>query len=616
MQSNQRVIIAILLSFVVLYGYQLLVPAPRRLTHAAGTAAGNAEAVGVAPAGASEAPGAAAAGRSDTAGATPANAETTPGATGTAATTTTQPAPAATLTDTAEHDVVVDTKLVHAVFSNRGGVLTNWTLKKYTGTDGKAVDLVPASLPPNEARPFSLRLSDPARTGLVNTALFHSSANGPIDATSRPVTFTFAYEDQSGFRVKKAFTISPDSYVITFSVDASDGKAPLNPVVQWGPGLGDSVFLANQNSRFATYNQHSQAIVQVQGQRSPNRLPALKVQQQPTWQGDYPFAGIDDHYFIAALVRPGVARLTYRPTLVQVPATDAQPAGQRELMSFDILFATPPSNVRVFIGPKDFDVLAAVDDQDHQPRQLVNAIYYGIFQVIAVPLLHALKWINSFVGNYGWSIIFLTILINAAIFPLRHKSVVSMRKMQQLQPQVKAIQDRYANLSMTDPKRQKQNEEMMALYREKGVNPASGCLPMLLTLPILFAFYSMLSVSIELRGQPFALWIHDLSQHDPYYITPVLMGLSMLWQQRMTPVADPQQAKIMMFTPIMFLFFFLWAPSGLVLYWLVSNLLGIGQQLLTNRLIGPAPVAAPRPPAERRLKQAGAGQTDSARGTR
>jgi YidC/Oxa1 family membrane protein insertase len=156
----------------------------------------------------------------------------------------------------------------------------------------------------------------------------------------------------------------------------------------------------------------------------------------------------------------------------------------------------------------------------------------------------------------------------------------------------------------------------MALYREKGVNPASGCVPMVLTLPILFAFYSMLSVSIELRGQPFALWIHDLSQHDPYYITPVLMGFSMLWQQRMTPVADPQQAKIMMITPIMFLFFFLWAPSGLVIYWLVSNLLGIGQQLLTNRLIGGAPATAPRPPAERRLKQAGAGQTDSARGTR
>jgi YidC/Oxa1 family membrane protein insertase len=202
------------------------------------------------------------------------------------------------------------------------------------------------------------------------------------------------------------------------------------------------------------------------------------------------------------------------------------------------------------------------------------------------------------------------------MFPLRHRSVVSMRKMQALQPQVKAIQDRYAKLKMTDPARQKQNEELMALYRKEGVNPASGCVPMLLTLPILFAFYSMLSVSIELRGQPFALWIHDLSQHDPYYITPVLMGISMIWQQRLTPVADPAQAKIMMLTPVMFLFMFLWAPSGLVIYWFVSNLLGIAQQYGTNRLIGTPVVKQVRPPAERRMKQAGAGQTDGVRNSR
>jgi YidC/Oxa1 family membrane protein insertase len=593
MQSNQRVLLAVLLSFLVLWGYTLLVPPPKKPITAADAAS-----VGkpVAPAAAEGA----------TAGAVAAGAA--PSAPSNSATAAPTPAAAATVGDTEEHDVVVDTKLVHAVFSNRGGVLTSWTLKKYTDQTGHSVDLVPSSLPPGESRPFSLRVTDPARTALVNAALFQASTRGPVDATGTPVTLTFSYEDQSGFRAKKTFTMAPESYVITFSADVVDGQNTLNPVVEWGPGLGDSTFLANQNSRFATYNQHSQAIVYADG--SVKRLPTLKVQQQPTWQGDYPFAGIDDHYFIASFVRPGVARLTYRPTLVAVPATGAQPATQRELISFDALFAAPPSNVRVFVGPKDFDILKSVDGD------LVRSIYYGIFSPIAVPLLHALKWINGFAGNFGWSIILLTILINVAIFPLRHKSVVSMRKMQQLQPQVKAIQDRYAGLAMTDPKRQKLNEELMALYKEKGVNPASGCVPMLLTMPILFAFYSMLSVSIELRGQPFALWIHDLSQHDPYYITPVLMGLSMLWQQRMTPVADPQQAKIMMITPIMFLFFFLWAPSGLVLYWLVSNLLGIGQQLLTNRLIGGAPAAAPRPPAERRLKQAGAGQTDNARGTR
>ena len=229
---------------------------------------------------------------------------------------------------------------------------------------------------------------------------------------------------------------------------------------------------------------------------------------------------------------------------------------------------------------------------------------------MVVPLLRALKWIYGYVGNYGWSIIILTILLNAVMFPLRHKSVVSMRKMQELQPEVKAIQNRYSKLKATDPARQKMNSELMALYRERGVNPASGCMPMLLTMPVLFAFYSLLAVAIEIRGAPFVLWITNLSQHDPMYVTPILMGMTMVIQQRMTPsTADPMQQKIMMFMPVMFTFMFLWAPSGLVLYWLTSNIWAVGQQYVTNQIIGPTQVRTVRPPAERRLKRVGSGQT-------
>ena len=212
-----------------------------------------------------------------------------------------------------------------------------------------------------------------------------------------------------------------------------------------------------------------------------------------------------------------------------------------------------------------------------------------MFAFLVVPLLQALKWVNSFIGNFGWSIIALTILINVVLFPLRHKSMVSMRKMQKLQPKVKQIQERYAKYKVTDPERQKMNQEMMALYKEHGVNPASGCVPMLLTLPILFAFYSLLAMSIELRHAPFVGYITDLARPDAFYITPILMGLSMFWQQRMMPsTADPVQQKMFLFMPIIFTFSFLWAPSGLVLYWLSSNLLAIGQQYLTNRLTGDA----------------------------
>jgi len=185
-----------------------------------------------------------------------------------------------------------------------------------------------------------------------------------------------------------------------------------------------------------------------------------------------------------------------------------------------------------------------------------------------------------------------------------------MRKMQELQPDVKAIQNRYSKLKATDPARQKMNSELMALYRERGVNPASGCMPMLLTMPVLFAFYSLLAVSIEIRGAPFVLWITNLAQHDPMYVTPILMGMTMVIQQRMTPsTADPMQQKIMMFMPVMFTFMFLWAPSGLVLYWLISNIWAVGQQYITNKIIGPTEARTVRPPAERRLKRVGSGQT-------
>ena len=169
-----------------------------------------------------------------------------------------------------------------------------------------------------------------------------------------------------------------------------------------------------------------------------------------------------------------------------------------------------------------------------------------------------------------------------------------MRKMQALQPEVKAIQERYAKYKVTDPERQKMNQEMLGLYKQKGVNPVAGCLPMALTFPILLALYSLLSVAIELRGAPFIGWIHDLASKDPTYVWPILMGATMFWQQKMMPTtADPIQQKMFLLMPIIFTVSFLWAPAGLVVYWFVSNLLAIGQQYLTNRMIGaPAPVRA------------------------
>jgi len=287
-----------------------------------------------------------------------------------------------------------------------------------------------------------------------------------------------------------------------------------------------------------------------------------------------------------------------------VPGTEGT---QRTFVAQTLHFAEPPQNVRFFVGPKQFDLLREAD------AELVRTINYGMFAWLVVPLLSGLKWAYAFTGNYGWSIVILTILISIAMFPLRHKSVVSMRKMQAIQPEMKAIQDRYKSLSMTDPARQKMNTEVMNLYRERGVNPASGCVPMLLTMPVLLAFYSLLSMSIELRGAPFGLWIQDLSVRDPYYVIPVMMGITNFWQVRISPTtADPQQQKIMMFMPLMFTVMLSFAPSGVVLYWFVSNLWAIGQQYFTNWLIGPPALATVRPAAERRIKSAGSGKSTGA----
>ena len=263
-------------------------------------------------------------------------------------------------------------------------------------------------------------------------------------------------------------------------------------------------------------------------------------------------------------------------------------------VAYAVRFPAPPENARFFFGPKAFDELRAIDPE------LTRAINFGMFSWLAVPLLGALKWVHGFVGNWGWAIVVLTILINLAMFPLRHKSVVSMRKMQEIQPQMKAIQERYAKYKVTDPERQKMNTEVMELYKAKGVNPASGCVPMLLTLPFLFAFYSMLpSGHRDPRRGLRRLDSPTCRGRIRISSLPILMGVTMFWQTKMHAERrrsgaaedhDVHAADVHVHVSRF--------PSGLVIYWLVSNLWTIGQQYFTNYLIG----APARPVQNRPLK--------------
>ena len=588
---ERRLLLAIVLTFVVLTAYQWLVPTPPSPQLAQPTAATvGSTAVASQPA-------------------------TTPPGVAQAPVAPTTPvlAPVETVrADTAERTVVVDNGLVRAVFSNRGATLSGWQLSGYLA-DGKPVDLVPHDVPADQPKPFSLKLDDAAKTARLNTALFAltggtaqaGAESSTLDARTAPVALAFEYQDAAGLQARKEFRMEPNSYVVTVSATVSDAGTAISPTIQWGPGLGDVLAVGGGGAFTAV--RKSEAIFSVDG--DVERIQAADLLETPKYQDGYDFAGVDTHYFMSVAVKPGSAELEYHP--LSIPSVGSDPAVSRDYVGYDVRFRSVPSgpsSVKFFVGPKHFVSLQKAD------ADLVRAIWFGMFAFLCVPLLSALNWLNGFVGNYGWSIILLTVIINAAMFPLRHKSNVSMRKMQAIQPQVKAIQDRYAKLSMTDPGRQKMNTEMMELYRQKGVNPASGCVPMLLTFPVLLAFYSLLSEAIELRGAPFIWWIHDLAAADPYYVTPILMGASQVLQQKMMPMtgADPVQQKMMLFMPIIFTFLFLTSPAGLALYWFASNVLVILQQVLTNKMIGPPEIRAPRTPAERKMKKVGEGKTESA----
>jgi YidC/Oxa1 family membrane protein insertase len=240
-----------------------------------------------------------------------------------------------------------------------------------------------------------------------------------------------------------------------------------------------------------------------------------------------------------------------------------------------------PMAMRVFVGPKDLDILKTV-----RPP-LDSLVNFGWFGFISAPLFYVLRWMHAYISNYGWAIVLLTAAINTLLYPLTLRSWRSMQKMQKVAPEVKQIQDRYKKYSMKDPRRQEMNKEVMAIYGREGINPMGSCLPMLVQMPIWFGINRMLTATIELRHAPWMFWISDLSIRDPYYILPVLMAVMMYVQQKMTPMTatDPSQQRMMTMMPLMMgaMFIFLPLSSGLYLYILTSNIIGIAQRWHLNR---------------------------------
>ena len=566
---ERRTLLAVFLAFIVVYVYQAYIappagPTPTEQTSTAPTAV---------------------------AGTTPATAPVAPAAPAAA----TAPNPSMVVGAEREETVTLETAQVRAVFTNRGGRLTNWVLKGYLDRTGQPVDLVASGLPTAQPLPLSVETDTPALTARLNDALLRTQVD---DAAKRVV---FEGEDADGVAVRKEFQLDPASFLLSVLVSARQGTQPLATGLVWGPGLGD--LGATTGGGFFSRDISRAPEALLQSGEDVERISHATVAEGSTARtGTYRFIGIDDHYFLMAALSTGPLTGTFKALSHAMPGQEGR---ERQLLSVVLRQQEPGKALKLYVGPKSFDVMKGIDGE------FVRAINFGFWAWLAVPFLGVLKWIYGFAGNWGWAIILLTLLMNIVIFPLRHKTAVSMRKMQEVQPQMKAIQDRYAGLKATDPAKQKMNAEVMALYKEKGANPVSGCLPTVLTFPVLFAFYSLLSEAIELRSAPFAWWIQDLSTHDPFYVTPILMGVAMFWQQWMTPATgDPAQRRMMMFMPVMFTGMFLTLPSGLAIYYFVNTLWGIGQQYFTNWWLGPMPVQAPRPPAERRVKSVGSGKTE------
>ena len=459
---------------------------------------------------------------------------------------------------------VVDTNLYKVTFSNQGATVRSWILKKYHGNDEKPLDLTNAS---TFAFPFSLYFAGQKPTSEVNWAWY---AQMP-DPDGLGVTYKFS---DGHTTVTKAFHFKKDSYLSTMSCEvAIDGK-PIPSMVQWRGGFGDLTLASAASNQRTLYFDVTQNSLKEQVAAKSSKSGADGVPSA----GTFSFAGLADTYFAAVFLPENNARTE----VVSFGDTVRTPLEEKTLPYSGVAVSDGGANrFEVFVGPKDVDLLRSINPK------LEQVVDFGWLGVLAKPLFLAVNWLNDHaVHNFGWAIVLVTVAINFALFPLKLTNMKSMRKMQALKPQIDAINAKYKNVGLRDPKKAEQNQEVMDLYKKYGVNPMGGCVPMALQIPFFIAFYKVFTVSVEMRGAPW-LWVHDLSQPEqiPIKILPLTMIASQFIMQKMTPQAggDPNQQKMMMFMPLIFGIMFYNFPSGLVLYYLTSNLVSMGQQYFFNQ---------------------------------
>jgi len=475
--------------------------------------------------------------------------------------------------DARERRVEVQAPDYTVAFTNRGARPVSWTLARYRDSRGAPEEMIPAQ--GASVRPLDVETGDPAVDARLHEALYVPSAEAVAVAGPEPHTLRFAWSD-GDLAAEKTLSFRATG-LVAVSVSVTRNGQPLAARLLWGPGVGN----ASPEERDVRGYEEPSAVALAR--RGVEIFTAAKLPPSGQTLDGVRWVGLKSHYFAALFVAPSGAAGAAVRSVTLTAAGDEKPV----VAAVAAIDAGGVEPVQLFVGAKDYPTMAKLGHDLEQVVQVGDWI-----GPIVVALMRLLRWVQGRVGNWGWSIVLLTVLINLAMAPFRHYGIVNGLKMAKLSPEMKTIQERYRKVPLMDPKRQQMQEEVAALYARHGMSMGSqmlvGCLPLLLTMPFLFAFYRVLAVSIELRGAPF-LWIPDLAQKDPLYLTPVLMGLSMFVMQKMSPsTLDPAQQRIMMLMPVMLGAMFYAAPAGLNLYWLTANLWSILQQGVSMRLLHPA----------------------------
>ena len=506
--------------------------------------------------------------------------------------------PAGAIAGESEQQVEIDNGLFRATFTNRGGRALEYRLLHFKDDDDQPLELLPRYTE-GLALPLGLDVDDAALAERLDQAVYRVEREVLPADVDHPAgeRLRFRWSDGQGLAAEKVFEFRTGSWFVQVSAEVVDRGRRVPARIEIGPG-----FAAQEStSAHSNYYYAHQSLWNVGGRVT--RTKPRKLESEGAFKGRVLWAGLEDQYF-AALVLPNAPQsdVHWRKTSLTPIVGDVAAEKPEDVPTLSVSLGD--EGAALFIGPKQYRLLVEIGGE----QQLDKAVWFSSqdwLRAIVKYLFLGLIWLHDNVAhNWGVAIVLATVVLRLVLFPVNQYSMVSMKRtqlqMQSLQPKIKAIRAKYNKKTKDAQSRTKMNEELMALYREEGVNPMggmSGCLPILAQFPILIGFYNMLTVAVELRGAPFVGWIQDLAREDPWKVLPVLMAVTMFAQQwlAMSKIKDPQQLqqqRMMLFMPVVFGFICLQMPSGLVLYWFVNNLLGMGQQWLVNRHAGRLEAAA------------------------